>query len=826
MTRTETAPRRQGAPASAMWSPADWDDDRLRTVLERRPDLAAPPPRTLAALAERLVQPASVLAAYERLDRSAQQVAEVLALLPAPVELATVARLLAPGVRPEQLERSLALLEAMALAFVDGDRATPNPALSVVAAGTGLGPPMAALLCDVPGAEVSEICRRLGLKRGHDHASTVHTITAHVGHPVHARRLVESGPAGTVELAERAAHVHCVVDASPYGRSDRTPAGWMARRGLLVTFEWYRLVMPAEVGLALRGGHVFAEFWPEEPEIPTEPVDPGAVDGAGAEHALRVVADLATMIEGWAADPPKLLKDGGVGVRDLRRMARATDRSERDVARLLDVAVAAGLAWVDERAGLALPTAAFDEWLGLDAPSRWGRLVQGWLSADFDPSVAGAIDDRDKRIPPLLHRHSSTATERRRAVLAVMAGLAPGRFPIAANALGVRARWSSPKLWRSGPASPAMLTEWVAEEAELLGLGARASLTTAGRRAVAGDVAGAVSALAERAPAPVDSFVIQGDLTVVAPGALEPPVAAELELLADVESRGAATVYRIGEGTLRRAFDAGRSAATVSAFLDRHAAHGVPQALAYLVADVGRRHGQARVGEARCYVRSDDAALIAELAQARALARFGLRALAPTVLVADAEPAAVLDALRGAGYLPAPEDASGAMVISRPPVRRAPARAVPGAPAKRATPAPAADVEAVIAQLRAPAAKAGPRPAKEAAPRRQAAPRPTQPPGTAPPSLFPDEAFRPTAIVRERNAIGKLLEWASDEEWLVRISYVNGRGFESQLNVAVADVTPRQVLVTVLPGFNSRTLNRSRVQWARALTEAEEDQLL
>ena len=77
MTRTETAPRRQGAPASAMWSPADWDDDRLRTVLERRPDLAAPPPRTLAALAERLVQPASVLAAYERLDRSAQQVADV-----------------------------------------------------------------------------------------------------------------------------------------------------------------------------------------------------------------------------------------------------------------------------------------------------------------------------------------------------------------------------------------------------------------------------------------------------------------------------------------------------------------------------------------------------------------------------------------------------------------------------------------------------------------------------------------------------------------------------------------------------------------------------
>ncbi|MGH9266461.1 MAG: helicase-associated domain-containing protein, partial [Acidimicrobiales bacterium] len=409
--------------------------------------------------------------------------------------------------------------------------------------------------------ELAAICKRLGIKPPANKAAILHAIAAHVGHPERVRELAAAGPPGTVQVLERALRDHGVVDASPYTLTDRAPAGWLARRGLLGAYEWYRLIIPGEVGLALRGGHAFGSFWPDEPEVPTEPADADVADAAGAEQALRVVADVAVLLEGWAADPPRLLKDGGVGVRDVRRAARATERSERDVARLLDIAGAAGLAWVDERAGVALPTAAFDEWLELDAPARWGRLAGGWLAAEFDPSVAGALDAKDKRIPPLLRRHSASAADRRQSVLRILAGVPGDRAVPAGPALWARARWSRPQLWRTGPAPPEMLASWVVEEAELLGLRARGSLTGAGRRAVAGDLAGAVAALAQRAPASVDHFVVQADLTVVAPGALQPQVAAELELLADVESRGAATVYRIGEHTLRRAFDAGRSAA-------------------------------------------------------------------------------------------------------------------------------------------------------------------------------------------------------------------------------------------------------------------------
>ena len=50
--------------------------------------------------------------------------------------------------------------------------------------------------------------------------------------------------------------------------------------------------------------------------------------------------------------------------------------------------------------------------------------------------------------------------------------------------------------------------------------------------------------LAAVLPEPLDHILIQADLTAVAPGPLRPDIARELAVLADVESRGGATVHR------------------------------------------------------------------------------------------------------------------------------------------------------------------------------------------------------------------------------------------------------------------------------------------
>jgi hypothetical protein len=150
-----------------------------------------------------------------------------------------------------------------------------------------------------------------------------------------------------------------------------------------------------------------------------------------------------------------------------------------------------------------------------------------------------------------------------------------------------------------------------------------------------------------------------------------------LALVADAESRGGATVYRVTPDSVRRALDAGFTAAEVHALFRRRSRTSLPQTLEYMIDDVARRHGGLRVGNAGAYIRGEDEALMNEVVTDRRLVSLSLRRLAPTVLASPYSTARVLEALRDAGYAPVPEDATGAAVLSRPKSPRGPARPAP-----------------------------------------------------------------------------------------------------------------------------------------------------
>ncbi|MDI9835937.1 helicase-associated domain-containing protein [Streptomyces sp. KAU_LT] len=189
--------------------------------------------------------------------------------------------------------------------------------------------------------------------------------------------------------------------------------------------------------------------------------------------------------------------------------------------------------------------------------------------------------------------------------------------------------------------------------------------------------AAAARLLAPLLPEPLDHVLLQADLTAVAPGPLMRPLADTLGVLADVESKGGATVYRFTPGSVRRALDAGRSASDLHAFLARHSRTPVPQPLAYLIDDVARRHGQLRVGAASAYVRCDDDAMLNEILADKRAAGLRLRRLAPTVLAAQSDPATLLEGLRAMGFAPAAESAEGDVLITRADAHRTPPRTAP-----------------------------------------------------------------------------------------------------------------------------------------------------
>lgn len=175
-------------------------------------------------------------------------------------------------------------------------------------------------------------------------------------------------------------------------------------------------------------------------------------------------------------------------------------------------------------------------------------------------------------------------------------------------------------------------------------------------------------------PEPSDTARFQSDLTATVTGAPAPALADLLSAVGDIESEGHAVVWRITATSIRRALDAGWSAdellGRLTAASERAAP--LPQPLAYTIKDTVRTHGRLKVVRSACCIRSDDVALIAEVAQARGLTKLRLRRIAPTVLISTATPEETLSALRTAGYAPTQEAETGTTVLDRAPTVRAP----------------------------------------------------------------------------------------------------------------------------------------------------------
>ncbi|MFT4044880.1 MAG: helicase-associated domain-containing protein, partial [Gordonia sp. (in: high G+C Gram-positive bacteria)] len=209
-----------------------------------------------------------------------------------------------------------------------------------------------------------------------------------------------------------------------------------------------------------------------------------------------------------------------------------------------------------------------------------------------------------------------------------------------------------------------------------------------------------LAAMRTALPEPIDYFLTQADLTLTVPGPMTPELATQVDLVADLESGGAASVYRISETTIRRALDAGRTSSELISMFTTHSRTPVPQSLTYLIEDVARKHGQLRVGIASAFIRCEDPTMLAAVLKSEAAEHLSLRALAPTVAVSPAPMRDVLDRLREAGFAPAGEDSSGALVDLRERGSRVPAARGPRHATARRTPPTPEQLLSVVSRMR------------------------------------------------------------------------------------------------------------------------------
>ena len=215
-------------------------------------------------------------------------------------------------------------------------------------------------------------------------------------------------------------------------------------------------------------------------------------------------------------------------------------------------------------------------------------------------------------------------------------------------------------------------TEWILREAEWIGLTGQGAISTFAVALINNEELGVESAL----PKPVDHILIQADNSAVAPGPLTLELANAIGTIADIESRGGASVYRFSETSIRRGLDHGQTGDQIKDFLKKISKTPMPQPLEYLIADVAKKHGKLRVGNTTSYLRCEDEGLIQELMHDKRVEQLRMRKLAPQVLISDVDSHEMIRILREAGYLPAAENATG-VLVSAPQVRRAKARPKP-----------------------------------------------------------------------------------------------------------------------------------------------------
>jgi hypothetical protein len=729
-------------------------DESLRALFIARPDLISPGVPDFAALAARASARVSVQRALERLNRPQMQVLETLHLCTNTdtghsASAAGVKKMIA-GSTVAAVERILLSLQELALVQRAEPPHTAGPAarrqryylpvgslkdvVGIYPAGLGRSYTELVRLQPAFAQRVVQLVGEL-----HRSGAAIQPATTPMeaalalqhwtSSPEALRAILAKAPERTTALLARFSN--WAMGAVPQAQRkasvtaeghDVGPVDWLLARGLLVPLDAAHVELPHSVGMSLRGGAVIDNFslTPPRPTLGTTTASlrRNAALGAIAE-TLRLTGELLHAVR---EQPLATLRSGGVGIREMRRLAEALRVDQHMAAVLLEFCALSGLIRLDVDSSCWVQPPQL-EWLGLPRQEQWLWLVNAWLASERAPSLVGQPVTAQPAGPPS-HRTAAGTTVNalsaeaqrsdapvvRKRILEILQELtleveaADGTAPVLnADAVLQRADWAQPRMARRFSS----LIRGVLAEAEMLGLIGSGALSQLGAAIAADAPEDAMNILGEHLPAALNHVLLQADLTAVAPGYLTPELSEQLQRMADAEGQGPATIYRFSVQSIRRALDGGLDAASMLDFLRRHSATAVPQPLEYLVEDTAQRHGKLRVGAAASFIQSDDEAALVELAGEGAAASLNLVRIAPTVLVSSAPPRQTALVLRGLGLSPAVEESGSAVVRLN---RTAPVAGAAGRPVYSAprTAPPDADIAAQLTALRSHAAVSGP----------------------------------------------------------------------------------------------------------------------
>ena len=594
------------------------DDAALLDLFTARPDLVTPVPPDIASLAVRACSAPSLARAIDSLNQWQFQVLEAAASLNEPfLEKSVVA------LTDKEAKGALEHLVKIGLVYPSDDgMRLPTQLRDVI--GTepaGLGPASMAKL------KLSEL---------------------------------DDAPADAKKVLER------LVWGPPRGsvgdiKNPGPGVNWLLEKKFLVPLDQRTVILPREVAIALRGGKIHKERFIKQPSLSGAKRIEQQVNLAAIANISTVLRWVEELLNFWADEPADALRAGGLGVRDLKIISTHLGVDESCTAFVAELAYLASLISIDADDRI-LPSNKFDIWLMQTPADRWQMLASQWLITSRVSGLVGRVEAKNvAALGPELDRvNAARVRALTLELLRENQGIAPEW-----NSFKVVLSWRAPV--RRNSSLQDELAEWTLREAEWLGITGQGSLSKFGSQFLNGDD---LSSINEDLPKTVDHILIQSDNTAIAPGPLEHEISQALAMMAEIESRGGATVYRFTESTIRRALDHGKTGDEIKIFLVKTSKTPMPQPLEYLIADVAKKHGKLRVGNTSSFIRCEDTALISQIMNDKKLEILALRRISPEVVICDMDATDAMRVLRECGYLPAGESANG-MILTGPKSNRA-----------------------------------------------------------------------------------------------------------------------------------------------------------
>jgi len=643
---------------------ATWLANRNLTDLEellyrRRDYLAGYRLNNFHSLADLLQNPWALAGALPSLPLPALQVIEAHAALGRSVTIDALAGFLTETGGPEQhrahVVGALDLLTADALAW-SGDGVHSNLAKGfeqLIPSPLGLGPSGEVLLARMNVEKMRATLRALDLPRAGDRARLEAALRGFYLDADGIRARVAAAPSAIRgELEAEAAGTR--VTPTGYDRDrlvlEREVESWGAARAMLFRDLNYRVVMPSQVRLALRGSDFRAPFDPTPGEVPTTSTSVDQITGEAGSAAVEFVAATTTVLGSLAREPVPALKDGGLGVREIRKLAKAARVTEARVTLVIALAREIGLVSETSRVGVS---EMYPTWNRTEPNVRLAQLVMAWWRLVYLPTLPPKVEAPTVATILTSVRHLDERALRH-ATIRAFVDSGEGQSVTDLAALAARITWSHPIL----VAGRAAAIPTIVAEAQQLGVTGGTGCSPMAFALVSAEEPDLAAAAGATLPATTTTATFGSDLTVLVSGTPTAQVNTLLDACADREGSGSASLWRFSPASVRRAFDEGSSAAGLLSSLGDIAGGPLPQPLEYLITDVGRRHGVVTVTAGLCVLHSrDDPALLHQICSDRSLKQLGLQLIAPMVALSQQNSDTTLTALRRAGYLPS--DATG-----------------------------------------------------------------------------------------------------------------------------------------------------------------------